>query len=69
MGGDEAREVSPRIHMNAAPPTEVGKESAVHDAELEAELVPHLLLPLQPESMKGRRSGCCGRGGGGSVPV
>src|SRR4051812_222238 len=36
----------PRVDVNPATTTEVREQGAVYDPELKAELVPHLLLPL-----------------------
>jgi hypothetical protein len=44
--GDEPREVCPRIHVEAAPPAQLLHQLTVDDAELEAELIPHLIVPL-----------------------
>ena len=44
--GDQAREVRPRIDMNASATTQVSHQAGIHDAKIEAELVSHLFLPL-----------------------
>ncbi len=46
---DEPGEVVPRVDVDAPLPPQVSHQFAVHDAEVEAELVPHLLLPLDLE--------------------
>ena len=45
-GGDEPGEVRPRVDVDAPPPAKVTHQLRVHDAEVEAELVPHLVPPL-----------------------
>ena len=45
-GRDEPWKMVPRIHVNSTLPPQVLHELAVHDAEIQAELVPHLLVPL-----------------------
>ena len=45
-GGDEAREVGPGVGVEAALAAQALDEGAVDDAEVEAELVPHLVAPL-----------------------
>ena len=44
--GDEPREMGPRVDVDAAAPAKVLHQAAVDDAEIEAELVPHLVPPL-----------------------
>ena len=46
MDGDEPGEMGPRIDMDAPLPPQVPHQFAIHDAEVEAELVPHLVPPL-----------------------
>ena len=43
---DQPGEVGPRVDVDAPPPPQVTHQFAVHDAEVEAELVPHLVPPL-----------------------
>ena len=38
--------MGPRVDVDAALAAEIAEEGAVHDSELEPELVAHLLLPL-----------------------
>ena len=45
-GGDEPGEMRPGIDVDAPAAPQFLHQRAVHDAEVEAELVPHLLLPL-----------------------
>src|SRR5262249_49001543 len=45
-GRDEPGEVVPRIDVDASLAAKLPHQVAVHDAEVEAELVPHLLFPL-----------------------
>ena len=52
-GGDQPREVRPGIDVDAALASQLADGFAVDDAELETELVPHLLLPLH---LQGRRA-------------
>jgi len=47
--GDEAGKVCPRIDVNAPPTTKLTHQLGVHDAEVQAELVPHLVSPLNLE--------------------
>ncbi len=44
--GDEPGEVVPRVDVDAPAAAKIPHQRGVHDAEVEAELVPHLLLPL-----------------------
>src|SRR5690606_11742154 len=44
--GDGPGEVAPRIDMDATSPPEFPHQFGVHDAELQAELVSHLIPPL-----------------------
>ncbi len=43
---DQPGEVLPRIHMHPARAAQMPDQGAVHDVELQPELVPHLFLPL-----------------------
>ena len=45
-GGDETRIGGPGIRMDASRATEPLEVVRIHDAEVQTELVPHLLLPL-----------------------
>src|SRR5262249_12637419 len=45
----EPGEVGPGVDVQAAAATQVPQQLAVHDAEVEAELVPHLVPPLDLE--------------------
>ena len=45
-GGDEAREVRPRIHVQAPAAPQLLHQRGVDDAEVQAELVAHLVAPL-----------------------
>ncbi|MBV8557731.1 MAG: hypothetical protein JO116_19375 [Planctomycetaceae bacterium] len=47
--GDQPREVGPRVDVDAPPAPQVPHQAAVHDAEIEPELVPHLVPPLDLE--------------------
>ena len=49
MRGDQPGEVVPRVDVDAPAAAQLLISSTVHDAEVEAELVPHLLLPLDLE--------------------
>src|SRR5262249_26799404 len=44
--GDEPGVVRPRVDIDAPAAAQFLHQAAVHEAEVEAELVPHLLLPL-----------------------
>ena len=48
-GGDEPGEVGPRVDVDAPAAAQHPHQRRVHDAEVEAELVPHLLPPLDLE--------------------
>ena len=48
-GGDEAGEVRPWVDVDAPFTAQVPHQFAVHDAEIEAELVAHLVPPLDLE--------------------
>ena len=45
-GGDQPREVPPRVDVQAPGAAQLAHQLAVHDPELQAELVAHLLAPL-----------------------
>jgi hypothetical protein len=47
--GDQAGEVAPRVDVDAPLPSQVTHQLAGHDAEVEAELVTHLVAPLDLE--------------------
>ena len=47
--GDQPGEVRPRVDVDAPAPPQVPHQFAVDDAEVEAELVPHLVPPLDLE--------------------
>src|ERR1019366_5308405 len=50
---DEAGEVRPWVDAEAAAPAKLAHPLAVDDAELEAELVPHLVAPLELQAGRG----------------
>ena len=56
-GGDEPGEVGPRVDVDAPLAAQLLHQLAVHDAEVEAELVPHLVPPLDLQARPGRRPG------------
>ena len=47
--GDQAGEVGPRVDVDAPPAPQVPHQLAIDDAEVEPELVPHLVPPLDLE--------------------
>ena len=52
--GDEPGEVRPRVDVDAPAAAQLPHQLAVHDAEVEAELVPHLVPPLDLQSEAGQ---------------
>src|SRR5271166_4728505 len=47
--GDQPGEMVPGVHVDAPFPPQISHQFAADDAEVESELVPHLLLPLDLE--------------------
>ncbi len=61
---DEPREVRPRVDVQPAAPAQVAQELGVDDAELEAELVAHLIAPLDLQVGRAHDEDRCARGAG-----
>ena len=48
--GDEPGEMGPRVDVDSSAAAKITHQARIHDAEVEAELVPHLFPPLNLQS-------------------